>query len=204
MHKEIFDLVYDAHRSLRSIWIVWNLTRFGFSKTPKTWLISKRNWQRSLLINLKLNFLSNTPSQRQHLLLPLQNQTSLVLNNHTELFPVPDTIMQIKNFLYKNNLMQKRYVAIGASASYPLKRWPLRYFQELISKLCRKLRIFWNEIPWMSASDNDCLLPDRWFFRWKENSVLFTFIVQIWILLNISWICLNKVQCKLHENLIYL
>jgi len=133
-----FDLVYDAHRSLRSIWIVWNLTRFGFHKTPKVWLINKRSWQRSLLINFKLNFLNNTPPQRQHLLLPLQNQTSLVLNNHTELFPDQNTVMQIKNFLNKNNLLQKKYIAIGASASYPLKRWPLKYFQELISKLIKQ------------------------------------------------------------------
>ena len=136
--EESFDLVYDAHRSLRSIWIVWNLTRFGFSKTPKTWFINKRSWQRSLLINFKLNFLSNTFSQRQHLLLPLQNQTSLVLNNRTELFPDPDTVMHIKKFLNKNNLLHKRYIAIGASASYPLKRWPLKYFQELISKLIKQ------------------------------------------------------------------
>ena len=138
LQKEKFDLVYDAHRSLRSIWIVWNLIRFGLSKTPKTWSISKRSWQRSLLINFKFNFLSNTPSQRQHLLLPLQNQTSLVLNNHTELFPDPYTVMQIKNFLNKYNLLQKQYVAIGASASYPLKRWPLKYFHELISKLIKQ------------------------------------------------------------------
>ena len=138
LHKEKFDLIYDAHRSLRSIWIVWNLTRFGISKTPKTWFISKRSWQRSFLINFKLNFLSNTLSQRHHLLLPLQNYTSLVLNNHTELFPDPEAIMQINNFLNKNNLIQNRYVAIGASASYPLKRWPLKYFQELISKLIKQ------------------------------------------------------------------
>ena len=138
LHKENFDLVYDAHRSLRSIWIVWNLTRFGFHKTPKVWLIKKRSLQRSILINFKLNFLKKTPSQRQHLLLPLQNQTSLVLNNHTELFPDQNTVMQIKNFLNKNNLLQKKYIAIGASASYPLKRWPLKYFHELISKLIKQ------------------------------------------------------------------
>ena len=101
-------------------------------------MINKRSWQRSLLINFKLNFLNNTPPQRQHLLLPLQNQTSLVLNNHTELFPDQNTVMQIKNFLNKNNLLQKKYIAIGASASYPLKRWPLKYFQELISKLIKQ------------------------------------------------------------------
>jgi len=46
--------------------------------------------------------------------------------------------MKIKNFLNKNNLLQKKYIAIGASASYPLKRWPLKYFQELISKLIKQ------------------------------------------------------------------
>jgi len=138
LRKENFDFVYDAHRSLRSIWIVWNLTRFGFSKTPKTWFISKRSWQRSLLINFKLNFLSNTPSQRQHLLLPLQNQTSLVLKNNTELFPDSDTVTQIKIFLNKNNLLKKSYVAIGASSSYTLKRWPLKYYEELISQLIKQ------------------------------------------------------------------
>ena len=56
LHKKKFDLVYDAHRSLRSIWIVWNLTRFRFRTTPKVWLINKRSLQRSLLINYKLNF----------------------------------------------------------------------------------------------------------------------------------------------------
>jgi len=138
LHKKNYDLVYDAHRSLRSIWILWNLTKFGLSKTPKSWFISKRSWQRTLLINFKLNFLSNSSSQRQHLLLPLQNQTSQLLNNQTELFPDPENVMLIKNFLKNNNLLQKSYVAIGASASYSLKRWPLKYFQELISKLIKQ------------------------------------------------------------------
>ena len=138
LHKENFDIVYDAHRSLRSIWIVLNLTRFGFNKRPKTWFINKRSWQRSLLINFKLNLLSNSPSQREHLLLPLQNQTSVVLNNHTELYPDSDTIKNIKIFLNKNKLLQNKFIAIGASASYPLKRWPLKYFKELISKLIKQ------------------------------------------------------------------
>ena len=28
LREEKFDLIYDAHRSLRSIWIVWNLIGF--------------------------------------------------------------------------------------------------------------------------------------------------------------------------------
>ena len=137
LKKENFDLVYDAHRSLRSIWIVWRLTSFGLNNPPNVWLINKRSLQRSLLINFKLNFLNNTSSQREHLLLPLQKRTSLILNHHTELFPNQNNINKIKNFLLKNNLLSKKYIAIGASASYPLKRWPLKYFKELISILLK-------------------------------------------------------------------
>ena len=138
LYKKKFDLVYDAHRSLRSIWIVWNLTLFGLRKTPKVWMINKRSWQRYFLINFKVNLLQNSLSQRQHLLLPLQKHTNLLLNNETELFPDQSTIKQMNNFLKKNSLIHKRYIAIGASASYPLKRWPLEYFKELISILIKQ------------------------------------------------------------------
>ena len=133
-----FDLVYDAHRSIRSIWIVWNLTYLGLRKTPIVWSINKRTWQRSLLINFKVNLLSNTLPQRKHLLLPLQDHSNLLLNDETELFPGPIATLQINNFLKKNRLMHKKYIAIGASASYPLKRWPLQYFKELISILIKQ------------------------------------------------------------------
>ena len=138
LQKENFDIVFDAHRSLRSIWIVWHLTIFRLHKKPNVWFINKRSWQRSLLINFKINFLKNTLSQRMHLLLPLQKQTGLLLNNHTELFTDTNINKKIDIFLKKNNILHKKYIAIGASASYPLKRWPLKYFNELISLLIKE------------------------------------------------------------------
>lgn len=135
LREEKYDLIYDAHRSIRSIWIVWNLSRFGVLNIPEVWSINKRSLLRSLLIHLKLNFLKNTPSQRHHLLRPLQDQTKFVLNNQTELFPDQNTVLNIQNFLQKNNLLSKQFIAIGASASYPLKCWPLNYFKKLISNL---------------------------------------------------------------------
>ncbi len=62
LRKEKYDLIYDAHRSLRSIWIVWNLSGFGILKKPEVWSINKRSWQRSLLIRLKLNLLKKNRS----------------------------------------------------------------------------------------------------------------------------------------------
>ena len=69
------------------------------------------------------------------MLLPLQKQTGLLLNNHTELFPNINIINRIDIFLKKNHLLHKKYIAIGPSASYPLKRWPLEYFNKLIGNV---------------------------------------------------------------------
>ena len=135
LRKEKYDLIYDAHRSLRSIWIVWNLSGFGILKKPEVWSINKRSWQRSLLIRLKLNLLKKTDPQRLHLLRPLQTHTNLELHNQTELFPDESAILRTQEFLKKHNLQPKQFVAIGPSASYPLKCWPLEYFQVLISNL---------------------------------------------------------------------
>ena len=43
LRKQKYDLIYDAHRSLRSIWIVWNLSGFGILKKPEVWSINKRS-----------------------------------------------------------------------------------------------------------------------------------------------------------------
>ena len=138
LKNERFDLIYDAHRSLRSMWIVWNLTRYGLSKKPKVWSIKKRSFQKSLLIGFKFNLLKKSPSQRIHLLRPLQNHTNLVLKDHTEVFPVKNNTFFVEKFMKKNGLFSKEFIAIGASASYSLKCWPISHFYELISGLLKK------------------------------------------------------------------
>ena len=135
LRQEEFELIYDAHRSLRSIWIVWNLSGFGLFKSPQVWSINKRSWKRSLLIRFKINFLKNSPSQREHLLRPLQDRTKIELKNHTELFPDNDAVLAVKEFMEQKKLMPNRFIAIGASASYPLKCWPMQNFHVLISDL---------------------------------------------------------------------
>ncbi|MCH2270241.1 MAG: glycosyltransferase family 9 protein [SAR324 cluster bacterium] len=138
LRRERFDLIYDAHRSLRSIWIVWNLSGIGLFKIPEVWSINKRSWRRSLLIRFKLNLLNNTPPQRVHLLQPFQDHTEMKLQNHTELFPNKNAVLMVQKFLDKKGLLPKRFIAVGASASYPLKCWPVPYFHELVSSLLEK------------------------------------------------------------------
>ncbi|MBC8257844.1 MAG: glycosyltransferase family 9 protein [SAR324 cluster bacterium] len=135
LRKEKYDLIYDAHRSLRSIWVALNLSGFSLFQTPKVWSINKRSWRRALLLSFKLNLLRNTVPQRVHLLEPLQQNTTLELQNQTELFPDQRVVTQIQNYLKKNKLQSKKFVAVSPSASYGLKCWPLDYFEILISNV---------------------------------------------------------------------
>ncbi len=135
LRKEKYELIYDAHRSIRSIWITWNLSGFGIFDTPQVWSINKRSLRRILFIYFKINLLKNTQSQRQHLLRPLQERTEKKIENHTELFPDNDAVLTVKDFMEKKRLRPKCFIAIGASASYPLKCWPLKNFNLLISDL---------------------------------------------------------------------
>lgn len=138
LRKEKYDLIYDTHRSLRSILIILSLSAFGFYKLPKVWSIKKRSLQRRLLILLKVNFLKNSSPQRIHWLQPLQKNTKIQLKDHTELFPDEKTTLLINNFLKDHGLFSQGFLAIGASASYSLKRWPINYFNELISGILDK------------------------------------------------------------------
>ena len=138
LRKEKFDLIYDAHRSLRSIWIVWNLKYYRLSKIPKVWFIKKRSFKKYFLIYFKLNLLKETSPQRIHLLKPLQDNSNIQLKDHTEIFPDKKTNLFIKQFMKKKGLFSKKFIAIGPSASYPLKRWPVNYFIRLISVLIKK------------------------------------------------------------------
>ena len=135
-----FDLIYDVHRSLRSIWIVWNLrwSGSGLFDFPEIWSINKRSWQRSLLIKYKINFLKNSASQRLHWLSPLQKKTDQQLDSKTELFPPPETQSRIQELLTEKQLEVKKFIAIGPSASYALKLWPFEYYQLLIEKLLKE------------------------------------------------------------------
>ncbi|MGK5094089.1 glycosyltransferase family 9 protein [Deltaproteobacteria bacterium TL4] len=135
LKQESFSVIYDAHRSLRSRWIVWNLCSFGLKRGVQVWSINKRSWQRELLVRWKINFLKNGLSQREHLLEPLQRQTSVPLQAHTELFPSLQAQTRVQQLLKTLKLVPKRYICIGPSASFPLKAWPFDYFKQLIQWL---------------------------------------------------------------------
>jgi heptosyltransferase-2 len=128
-----FDLIYDIHNSLRSRWIGWQLKRHA--PKPEHWLIEKRTLARELQIRFGWGQFFNGKSQREQWLEPLRRHHTGALSTKTELFPSIADKNYVKAWLNQNNLQDKPFVCIGASASFPLKCWPLQNFKQLIENI---------------------------------------------------------------------
>ena len=128
-----FDLIYDIHNSLRSRWIGWQLKRHA--PKPEHWLIEKRTLARELQIRFGWGQFFNGKSQREQWLEPLRRHHTGALSTKTELFPSVADKNYVKAWLSQNDLQDKPFVCIGASASFPLKCWPLQNFKKLIENI---------------------------------------------------------------------
>ena len=128
-----FDLIYDIHNSLRSRWIGWQLKRHA--PKPEHWLIEKRTLARELQIRFGWGQFFNGKSQREQWLEPLQRHHTGALSTKTELFPSVADKNYVKAWLNQNDLQDKPFICIGASASFPLKCWPLQNFKQLIENI---------------------------------------------------------------------
>lgn len=128
-----FDLIYDIHNSLRSRWIGWQLKRHA--PKPEHWLIEKRTLARELQIRFGWAQFFNGKSQREQWLEPLRRHHTGALSTKTELFPSVADKNYVKAWLNQNDLQDKPFVCIGASASFPLKCWPLQNFKQLIENI---------------------------------------------------------------------
>jgi heptosyltransferase-2 len=128
-----FDLIYDIHNSLRSRWIGWQLKRHA--PKPEHWLIEKRTLARELQIRFGWAQFFNGKSQREQWLEPLRRHHTGALSTKTELFPSIADKNYVKAWLSQNDLQDKPFVCIGASASFPLKCWPLQNFKKLIENI---------------------------------------------------------------------
>ena len=111
------------------------LTAFGMKRKPAVWKINKRTLNRKLLIHLGWNRLQQGLSQREQWLLPLKQHAPHGLDASTELFPDQEDIDLIETLMSEHNLLPRGFIAIGPSASQPLKCWPLLHFTHLTEML---------------------------------------------------------------------
>ncbi|MGA1719252.1 MAG: glycosyltransferase family 9 protein, partial [bacterium] len=102
---------------------------------PEHWFIEKRTLARELQIRFGWGQFFNGKSQREQWLEPLQRHHTGALSTKTELFPSVADKNYVKAWLNQNDLQDKPFVCIGASASFPLKCWPLQNFKQLIENI---------------------------------------------------------------------
>ncbi|OGG95317.1 MAG: hypothetical protein A2527_07280 [Candidatus Lambdaproteobacteria bacterium RIFOXYD2_FULL_50_16] len=129
IRAENYDLVFDLHRSPRSTLLL--ALAFGpFSGKVKR--VDKRSLKRNLLITFQLDLFPEVVSQRQACLKLLQPKVGkLRLADHTELFPSPEDFEAVKPIINDPKVSGKPLIAIGPSASFPLKCWPKESYLEL-------------------------------------------------------------------------
>ncbi|MBU3917938.1 hypothetical protein KKA14_20615, partial [bacterium] len=130
-----YDLVFDAHRSLRSRLLL--MLGLGFpSLKRKVLKIDKRSWKRNLLINTKINLLKESVSQREaycQLLGDIFATESFVTD--TELFPEDQEENRVNNILQQFELEGKPIIALGPGSSFQGKTWPKERYLELSNTL---------------------------------------------------------------------
>jgi ADP-heptose:LPS heptosyltransferase len=130
LRREHYDLVYDAHRSLRTRYLMPRLRAPYKARVPKGYL------KRDLALTFKLPLLDETRRTLERAIDPLERYGVRYDGLGPEMFVDEATRARA---LQKVPLPPAEpgasRIAIIASAQWPGKRWPLDRFREVIEKL---------------------------------------------------------------------
>jgi heptosyltransferase-2 len=117
---ENYTHLYDAHSSLRSLWLRFFLWLLGFR--GKVIVRSKERWRRFLLFKLRKNTFENPYKGVNSYLAPLKQ------------WNINGDAVQLKfqgwGQIQVDRLNEK--ICLVPSAAWEMKRWPLEYWKELI------------------------------------------------------------------------
>jgi len=128
LRKNNFDLVFDAHNNLRSLFL---RLIFFFSNTQLV-VRSKFRFKRFMLFSMKKNIFNEPFMGIGSYLFPLQQKRAQIQNGfkvQSWNFPEKDAskIRAITKF--------EKFVSLAPSAAWEMKRWPLVKWHELIGQL---------------------------------------------------------------------
>lgn len=121
---EGFTHVYDAHNNLRSRVLGWRLAGFGGAALLRR---SIYRWKRFLLFRFRINLFPKPFSGQFALLEPLKNWGMAV-----EAPPTPQLFLEGSKIETMKARFGSGYVTLAPSAAFPLKRWPIEHWAELI------------------------------------------------------------------------
>tara|TARA_B100000886_G_scaffold337417_1_gene298074 strand:- start:100 stop:1107 length:1008 start_codon:yes stop_codon:yes gene_type:complete len=127
--REKFDLVFDAHRNLRTF-----LLRLSFVLSLKkiNWIYRPKNrLKRILLFKFGLNLFPNPFYARDSYLAPL-NQLDLCLESQGQ---QQSSYMNFEKINKENfKFLDKDFLIFAPSAAWEMKRWPKKHWSSLIEK----------------------------------------------------------------------
>jgi lipopolysaccharide heptosyltransferase II len=132
LRAEGFTHVYDAHNNLRSHILSFRLNGFlawrVWTGRQKFLRRSIYRWKRFLLFRLRKNLCPKPFSGQNALLSPLVKWgIPLQLPAIPQLFLDSDAVYKLKS-----RFGGRPVVALAPSAAFPLKRWPVEYWKQLI------------------------------------------------------------------------
>lgn len=128
LRREGYTHVYDAHNNLRSRVIGWILCSLGGARLLRR---SIYRWRRLLLFRFRVNRFPKPFNGQADLLRPLGKWgVPLRVPEVPQLYIKPDAVEKVRREI--SAVCRGPFVAIAPSAAFPLKRWPLEHWAELI------------------------------------------------------------------------
>lgn len=151
LQLEQFDYVVDLHRNLRSSRVKKKLKALSFS-------FEKLNWQKWLLVNLKLNKMPKIHIVDRY----LATVSALgVVNDNNGLDYFFDD--QVEQSIVLPSFIQQDYVALVLGANHATKKLSIEKLKVLVHQLNRKLILIGGKEDQATGDQLQELYPDRIF-----------------------------------------
>lgn len=133
IQSQRYDLIYDAHRSLRSTLLMPLL------HAEKKVFFNKRYLRRDLALTFKLPLMQGWPRTLERYLEPLAPLGVTYDGKGPEIFVAPESHQSVSQKLPRFSSSQgQAWVGLIPSAQWPGKRWPLDRFRKVMEGLIEK------------------------------------------------------------------
>ncbi len=136
LRKEEFDYIYDAHQNIRSSIIKMLIGVFKPNSKTKLVVRRKHYIRRICFFDLKIKKALKMPFKAvESFQKPLLDWGIDFSKTYQTDWNFADEVILKGNSLIGNIFKEKKCLTIVPSAAWPLKRWPILYWQRLVKKL---------------------------------------------------------------------
>ena len=133
--KEKYNYIFDLHNNFRSIYLRMN-RKAGYVNH-----IRKDKLKQVALVYLKKNFYNTIVSIPERYFNVAKDIDILPDNKGLELYWKKDISDKVENYMFKKGLNpEDNFISIAPGASFYNKRWPVEFFEEVISMTGKNLK----------------------------------------------------------------